>query len=185
MSGGLQFNILRDKQGMWGELLSIPKASLVDYVALNNLISIDDAPRNLRISDLTSLFCWVTHVLPEAHAYPGVSILGWDNEGGARARTDMVKHLSVLLPAERLANSHVGLASVLDCICWKEWREVIPMASDTDILQGMCLKVPDEKAAEDTHQFVRDESRRQGLRKSSLCVSCGLPWTLIFQESEG
>lgn len=42
VSDGLQFNISRAKQGMRDQLLSIAKASLIDQVALNNLISADD-----------------------------------------------------------------------------------------------------------------------------------------------
>lgn len=119
-----------------------------------------------------------THVLQEVHAYPGVSILGLVIECGARARSKMLRHLLVLLSAERLATSHVALVSGLDCMCWTVWPHIRLLSlttkmqgggpqgpATTDISQGMRLKAPEGKVAEDTHQFVRDDARRQRFTK--------------------
>ena len=86
----------------------------------------------------------------------------------------MLYHWQILLRIEKAALSHPGLKGIIDCVVWKGWplnrllflmievEGADPEASGTDyILQAMHKRLPDEKAAEDIHQFLRDECRRQ------------------------
>ena len=106
----------------------------------------------------------------------------------------MLNDLKIILWAEQLQHHHPTLRAILRSIWWKDVAIVrLPLllneleeargdgAATSTLIQGLTETMPDEKCAEDLHQYCRDESRSRrspGLTTTRLMranIECELP----------
>jgi hypothetical protein len=100
-------------------------------------------------------------------------------------RRDVQKDWKIICAYEHFARANADIGLVLDEIFWLRWPLIrlafgineMELASGADrgsfkrLATSMVAKFPDEKGAEDIHQFVRDEARRRrfaGLSKARI-----------------
>ena len=177
----MAFNMRYARGGLQRELTNVAQVAFYNEISLHSLMPDGVDASQDRVNDLIDFTLTLFHfraeaALPETDAYPWRSILGLHPEMGVRqeARTAMLADWEVLLTAERLGHSHAGIKRILDAVAWADNKAVrlLLMANElegasvsgpctTYVLQGFHQKVGDEKAAEDMHQFIRDETRRR------------------------
>lgn len=165
-----------------GELLGIVDASFYDDPMLCQLkVNVASTKQQQILNDVMdftfdNLYYRLEATMPEMQAYPccSVSCLSPELSTRSKASQDMLSHLRVILNIERLAHMHQQLMDIWSCIVWKdnalicllvhtnELEHAQPHGSATTyILEAIHRHLPYDNAAEDIHQHVRDESRRQ------------------------
>ena len=122
----------------------------------------------------------VVHIFPEVFAHPGASLecLHEDPDVKREALQRLLREWHALLRLEAVSLINRDSATLLSCIAFRDWSAVrllfhLNEAEGADphgpatrrALVGMHLSWPDEKGGEDTHQFLRDESRRRRYAK--------------------
>ena len=179
---GFEWNLSLAKGGFFGELVGVAKASFYDEVALRRLGVHQDRPEAApHIAALLDFAFNLLHfrveaTLPEIEGYPYSSIKALDPDvtESQAARRLMLRDWHILLEVERLAYSHDVLDSILKTVVWRDHalvrlllmvNELEQSSQDakgtTYILDAIHRVLPDDKGAEDIHQHIRDEGRRQ------------------------
>ena len=121
------------------------------------------------------------------NGYPCRFVLctGSDPDIFEHERRDVQKDWKIITAYEHFARANADIGVVLGDIFWLQWPLVrlafgineMELASGADrgsfkrLATSMVAKFPDEKGAEDIHQFVRDEARRRrfaGLSKARI-----------------
>ena len=186
-SQGFTYNLNLVHQGVSSELIDIARGAFFNENALHKLMGDEGQFRDEWMAELvdftlTLMYYRLEALCPELESYPHCSITSLSPGADVRraARMKMLDDLDTLLTAEELARSHDRLNGILGDIAWtnNSCVRLLLLANEqedghpdgaltTYILEAMHSKVPDEKAAEDLHQFIRDETRRQRYTKIS------------------
>ena len=124
-------------------------------------------------------------IIPEAFTHPHTSIacLAPSIELAKAARNTLQCQFETLLWAEDLAQESMMMRRILAEVPWRRWTAIClymfvndvvldkgnedPSGRLAALLRPIHIRIPDEKGAEDMHQYLRDEGRRNRFDKVS------------------
>ena len=178
---GLADNMQQCRDGLWTEVHNIAKSAFHDEIKLQSLLfegggACPAWAQELMDFTFELLGYRAEVVMPEVQGMPGSTVLCLSDDIDERARhRELLLHVwQVIMKIERATISNGRLASMWQSVVWKD-RPLVRLLcmmneiengqaagpGTTYLLEGIHMKVPDEKAAEDIHQYLRDETRRQ------------------------
>ena len=201
---GFQWNLALAAGGWKKYFTNVAKRSLYDLERLYRLGCAEESARGdhqcRHLMDLVLKICRErsNQIITENCTHPGCSILAVspDQQIRDRARHNMLFEFQVLLRCEGLARGHALLREVLSQVTFRNWEWVrlylhlneLEVSSAqlgesclTETLLQYHMRIPDEKGAEDLHQFVRDHARARRFTKVAperimrACVQSGVP----------